>query len=78
MESKQASQRLEIIRKPSWFLAGVLAFALTVGGVPVGAGDQAGVDQHWPLAYLETEETTCTSDSTWEAPPVPGRLGEAY
>ena len=78
MESKQASQSLDIIRKPAWFLTGVLAIALTVGGAPVGAGDRAEAEQHQPATYLEAGETTCTSDSTWEAPPVPGRLGEPY
>lgn len=78
MEAKQEFQGLEIIRKPAWLLAGVLALALTVSGSSVGAGDQSGVGQHQPATYLEAGESTCTSDSIWEAPPVPGRLGEPY
>ena len=78
MESKQVAQGLKIVRKPAWLLTGVLAIALTAGASPVGSGDQTGAEQHQPATYLEAGVTTCTLDSTWEAPPTPRRPGEPY
>jgi hypothetical protein len=78
MESKQVFQGLEMIRKPAWVLTGFLAIAMTMSGSPVGAGERSGVEHGQLGTYQEAGESTCASDSTWEAPPAPGRLGEPY
>jgi hypothetical protein len=78
MESKQASQGLDLIRKPAWVLTGVLAITMTISGSPVGAGDRIEVEHSQFGTYQEAGESTCASDSTWEAPPAPARLGQPY
>jgi hypothetical protein len=78
MESKQAFQGLEMICRPAWVLTGILAIAMTVSGSPVGAGDRAEVEHSQLGTYQEAGESTCASDSTWEAPPAPARLGQPF